>query len=353
MNHVTGLRGLLGALEVDALLLTSPISQRYAVGYSFSDGYVLITEANAYLITDFRYLEEAELMTDDAITVVAPKSMTEFIEDALADIGAKRIGYEDHAVTCAEFSSIFGLLSPEPVPIGDRIEGLRAVKDAEEIALIRRAQSITDAAYSHILGILTPEMTEVDVVLELEFFMRRAGADGIAFPTIAVSGAASALPHGLPSRTKLSRGFLTMDFGAAFGGYCSDMTRTVSLGKATPEMKHLYETVRCAQTLGIEAIAAGIEGRLVDGAARSYIDGAGYRGLFGHSFGHGVGLEIHEAPRLSARSALPLAAGNVVTAEPGIYRVGEYGCRIENMGCITAAGFENFTSSPTDLVELF
>ena len=353
MNHISKIRGLFDAADIDAILLTSPVSQRYAVGYAFSDGYVLITGSAAYLVTDFRYLEEAEKLTDPEITVVAPSSMLEFIEGTLIGDGAGRIGYEDRALTCADFARIFEDLPGVAVPIGGGIEDLRAVKDSSEIAMIRMAQSITDAAYQHILKTLTPSMTEVDVVLELEFFMRRAGAEGIAFPTIAVSGASSALPHGLPSRNTLSRGFLTMDFGAMYGGYCSDMTRTVSLGKATQEMKRLYETVRHAQELGIEAIAAGIEGHLVDGAARSFIDSQGYAGLFGHSFGHGVGLEIHEAPRLSSRSSIPLAAGNVVTAEPGIYRIGEYGCRIENMGLVTEDGFENFTASSTELLELF
>ena len=196
-------------------------------------------------------------------------------------------------------------------------------------------------------------MTEIDVALELEMFMRRAGADAIAFQTIAVSGAKSALPHGVPAATPLSRGFLTMDFGAAVGGYCSDMTRTVALGKASAEMKGIYNTVLEAQALGIAAICDGVPCALVDAAARSHIDGAGYRGLFGHSFGHGVGLEIHEAPRLSSRNRGPLRAGNAVTAEPGIYRIGECGCRIEDMGIVTEDGFMNLTRSPKELIELF
>lgn len=200
---------------------------------------------------------------------------------------------------------------------------------------------------------MTPNMTEIDVALELEFFMRKNGADGVAFQTIAVSGPASALPHGTPSATKLRRGFLTMDFGASLGGYASDMTRTVILGTATPEMKLMYRTVWEAQELGMEAICAGVSGALVDGAARAHIEGRGYTGMFGHSFGHGVGLEIHEEPRLSQRNALPLAAGNVVTAEPGIYCEGVFGCRIENMGLVTETGFECFTKSKKDMIELF
>lgn len=353
MNHVSALRSLLTRLEADALLLTSETSQRYATGFPFSDGYVLITGRAAYLLTDFRYAEEAERSVDPGITVEAPGSFTEFFSDLFRTEGILRLGYEDRAMTCAAFRELQEKLSFEPVPIGEGIEELRAVKDAEEIALIRRAQDITDRAFSHILSVITPDMTETDVVLEMEFFMRREGAEEIAFPTIAVSGAASAVPHGLPSGNKLSRGFLTMDFGARVGGYCADMTRTVVLGRATPEMRRLYQTVLEAQRLGMEAICEGVPASLVDAAARSYIDSCGYKGLFGHSFGHGVGLEIHEAPRVSSRSRLPLMAGNVITAEPGIYRMGEYGCRIENMGVVTADGFDSFTKSTTELIELF
>ena len=353
MNHIKGLRTILPKIGAEALLLSSEISQRYAVDFAFSDGYVLITERAAYLVTDPRYLEEASGAVDGGITVIAPKSRTEFIFDTLSTEGITHLGIEDRALTLSEHEELFAGKEISTVPIGKEIEALRAVKDEGEIARIRAAQAITDAAFSHILSALTPTMSEVDVVLELETFMRRNGADGIAFPTIVVSGASSSLPHGLPSHRPLSRGFLTMDFGASVGGYSSDMTRTVVLGRATEEMKRLYQTVLTAQELGIEAIAPGVEGVLVDGAARAHIDREGYAGLFGHGFGHGVGLEIHEAPRLSIRAREPLCVGNVVTAEPGIYRTGEYGCRIENMGLVTQDGFDCFTKSTKELIELF
>ena len=353
MNHVAKLQALLASSEAEAMLLTSEVSQRYAVGFHFSDGFVLLLQDKTYLITDFRYREEAMREVDGSITVITPTVAIDFIRDTLRDARVSRLMYEDFATTCAAYTALLAPLGLTLVPIGEAIQTLRAVKDAEEIECIRRAQAITDAAYTHILSVLTPTMTEVDVVLELEFFMRRHGADGVAFPSIAVSGASSALPHGLPSRRPLSRGFLTMDFGALVNGYASDMTRTVSLGKATAEMKHIYATVLEAQHLGIEAIAAGVPGKLVDAAARTHINAAGYRGLFGHSFGHGVGLEIHEMPRLSARSDLPLAVGNVVTAEPGIYREGSCGCRIEDMGVVTEEGFWDLTASSKELIELF
>ena len=353
MNHVKQLAALLFASEAEAMLLTSEISQRYAVGFPFSDGFVLLLPDKTYLITDFRYREEAMKHVDPSVTVITPTVAIDFIRDTLRDAGAHRLMYENRALTCAVYEELLLPLGVELVPARGGIEALRAIKDEEEIDCIRRAQAITDAAYSHILSMLTPTMTEVDVVLELEFFMRRSGADGIAFPSIAVSGAASALPHGLASRKPLSRGFLTMDFGATVNGYASDMTRTVSIGKATPEMKRIYDTVLEAQRLGIEAITEGVAGKIVDAAARTHINAAGYRGLFGHSFGHGVGLEIHEMPRLSARSEALLVAGNVVTAEPGIYVEGECGCRIEDMGVVTADGFWDLTASSKEMIEVF
>ncbi|MBQ2718691.1 MAG: aminopeptidase P family protein [Clostridia bacterium] len=353
MNHIKGLCTLLSSLDAEALLLTSEISQRYATGFPFSDGFVVITEGESWLVTDFRYQEEATRRCRDAFTVVAPPSQSEFLRELFSEKGISRVGLEDKTLSHANYQTLTDLLGITPIPIGEGIEALRAVKDSGEIAAVRRAQALTDAAFSHILSALTPKMTEVEVALELEFFMRRAGADGIAFPTIAVSGTSSSLPHGVPARTPLSRGFLTMDFGAVVDGYASDMTRTVVLGKATAEMKRLYATVLEAQRRGMEAIAAGVDATLVDGAARSHIDAEGYRGLFGHSFGHGVGLEVHEAPRLSSRVRSPLVAGNVVTAEPGIYQPGIGGCRIENMGVVTENGFDVFTASTTELIELF
>ena len=191
MNHINGLRTILTEKEIDALLLTSPISQRYAVDYAFTDGYVLVTEKDAYLITDFRYKEEAEHSVDSVITVVTPPSGREFVLDMLSDGAIASIGIEDRNMTLYDYESMFADKGVQAVKIGNAIEKLRAVKDEEEIRRIRAAQAITDAAYDHILSVMTPNMTEIDVALELEFFMRRHGADGVAFQTIAVSGPAS------------------------------------------------------------------------------------------------------------------------------------------------------------------
>ena len=235
------------------------------------------------------------------------------------------------------------------------LAALRATKDEEELVAIAKAQAITDAAFSHILGFLKPTVREIDVALELEYFMRREGADGIAFNTIAVSGSASSLPHGVPRDLPLEKGFLTMDFGARVGGYCSDMTRTVVIGRADAEMKRLYQTVLSAQQAALDLAAVGVRCRDMDLAARAIIDGAGYQGCFGHSLGHGVGLDVHEAPRLARRTSEleVLLPGHVVTVEPGIYLKGKYGCRIEDMIAVKDDGsVENLTKSTKDLIEI-
>ena len=200
---------------------------------------------------------------------------------------------------------------------------------------------------------MTPDMTEIEVALELEFFMKRSGAESLAFETIAVSGDASALPHGKPRNLKLLPGFFTMDFGAVVDGYCSDMTRTVIIGRADDEMRRLYSTVLSAQREALDVICEGMECHLVDTIARNIINGSGYSGCFGNGLGHGVGMYIHEAPRLSPRGDAKLRAGQVVTVEPGIYITGKYGCRIEDMVAVTTNGCRNFTKSPKELIELF
>lgn len=353
MNHLPVLFALMERLECDAMLLTSQTSIRYAVGVSFEDGCVLLSGGNTYLLTDPRYYDDLKVKVDGGVTVLSPPTIKEFLCDFFGGDKVLRLGYEDRELSCANFHSLQKIILFEGIPVSELLAQLRAVKDEAEVACIRSAQRITDAAFSHILSCLTPQMTEVEVALELEYFMRRNGAEAASFPTIAVSGAASALPHGVPSPKTLVAGFLVMDFGASFNGYASDMTRTVVLGKATPEMRRLYNTVLEAQKEGMAAIRAGVPGFTPDAAARRYIEEGGYTGLFTHSFGHGVGLEVHEEPRLSPRSCALLTRGNVVTAEPGIYRVGEGGCRIENMGLVVEGGFDVFTKSSTELIELF
>lgn len=336
----------------DAYLMTSALNIRYISGVDYTDGFLLITGEHAYLLADSRYIEAVGRSADKQFEVVLLAGKRADIIRSLVPSGSA-IGYEDNVMTCAELSSLEASL-PEYTfkAAGGLAEVLRNVKDDTEKQNIIKAQRITEGAFDYILGIISPEMTEREVALELEYHMRKHGADGIAFDTIAVSGGASSLPHGVPSDRKLQRGFLTMDFGAKYNGYCSDMTRTVCIGKPDGEMKRLYDTVLEAQTAAIEFISAGRKCSDCDKAARDIIDKAGYEGRFGHSLGHGVGLYIHEGIHLSSLSGERLEAGNVVTAEPGIYIEGKYGVRIEDMLYVTESGNEDLTKVDKKLLVL-
>ncbi len=341
-----------------AALISSPQNRFYLSRFQYDDGYLLIFREKAYLLTDFRYAEAAGMRADPAFLILCPEGgMIEAVRDLMKEQRASTLLLEgEHATVAlrARFESALGDISLH-TGASAILAKLRAVKDECELNAIARAQEITDAAFTHILGFLKPSMREIDVALELEYFMRQQGAEGIAFDTIAVSGTASALPHGVPRDLPLEKGFLTMDFGARVGGYCSDMTRTVVIGKADAEMKRLYHTVLSAQRAALEMAAEGASCRALDLAAREIIEGAGYRGCFGHSLGHGVGIDIHEAPRLSrgAGERDVLLAGHVVTVEPGIYITGKHGCRIEDMIAVNPDGsIRNFTKSSKELIEI-
>ena len=354
MEKLTKIRSAMKNAGLEAILLNDEINQHYATGFPFTDGYVLITAKSAHIITDFRYTEDAHLHADPAFNVIAPESRRDTVKDILTGEGVTTLGYENTVLSCADFSLLQKNLPFEFIPMNDMMSGLRELKDADEIEAIGRAQKLTDGALAHLLSMITPTMTEIDVALELELYMRRHGAEGIAFDTIAVSGDSSSLPHGKAQNRPLQKGFLTMDFGAKLNGYCADMTRTVCIGRADKDMKRLYDTVLSAQKAALAEITVGKLTREVDAAARDLIDAAGYRGAFGHGLGHGVGMYVHEAPRLSPKAGdTPLQIGHVVTVEPGIYLSGKYGCRIEDMVAITENGVLNFTKSPKDLIELF
>lgn len=355
MNRTDRLREKMAQNGWDAVIVSSEINQRYLSRYPFTDGLLLITLSNAELLTDFRYREDAEKKADRLYTVVTPDRRFSHIREFFDADGVKTVGFENGTLSCAEFERFKKQLPGyEFTGIDDTIEHLREIKDEGELNDIARAQDAADAALSHLLSVIKPEMTEIEVALELEFFMRRSGAEGVSFETIAVSGSASSLPHGKPRNIKLQKGFLTLDFGALNNGYCSDMTRTFSVGRADAEMKKLYNTVLKAQTAGLAYLCEGADCKEADRVAREIIDAEPeYRGTFGHSLGHGVGMFIHEAPRLSTASTAKLAVGNVVTVEPGIYLPGKYGCRIEDMVAVTEDGIRNFAHSPKELIELF
>ncbi len=359
MSHLSSLQEALRSRNTDGILISSELNQRYLTDFPFSDGYVLVSAEEAVLITDPRYDEAAKEAVREMQTVCtrAGQSMLSALTQQILRMGIRRLTVEDASLSYASYQRLAKELPDGTLQTGGSalLGTLRAVKTPEELARMARAQAITDAAFAHILGLLTPNMTEGEVALELDFFMRRQGAEDTAFSTIAVSGTASSLPHGVPRACKLQPGFLTMDFGAKVEGYCSDMTRTVCIGRATEEMKKVYKTVLTAQRCALDFIREGASCREADRVARDVITFAGYGPHFGHSLGHGVGMYIHEGPSLSGKADgdAVLRRGNVVTVEPGIYLPGRFGCRIEDMVAIDCDGsVRNFTKSPKDLLEL-
>ncbi len=340
--------------STDAILVTHKKNQYYLTHFEFDDGYVLVTRDRAYLITDFRYIEAAKAEADPVYTVLMmdndPKPL---FADLLSQHCIQTVAFEESHVSVSELESLKNLLGNlSLIPSGGAIEGMRIYKDADEIARMTQAQRIAEAAFDHILGFITPDKTELDVALELEFYMRAHGAKATSFDTIAVSGTASSRPHGVPRPIKLEKGFLTMDFGALYQGYCSDMTRTVVLGQCTDEMRRVYDTVLNAQLAALDAYAIGKTGEELDAVARRVIYSAGYEGCFGHGLGHGVGMDIHEAPRVKEGFTVPMAPGHVVTCEPGIYLEGKFGVRIEDMVAFTESGPVNLTKAPKELIVL-
>ena len=357
MTQLTRFQAALKENGADAALISSELNIRYLCGFNYTDGYLLILRDAAYLLTDFRYIEAVRAAVTGFEIIMPNEPMLKKAASLMKQHGAKTLIVEEQALSMAMHEKLIGIFDGVEIKAGasDILLSNRKVKLAYELDLIDKAQQITDAAFDHILGYITPERTELDVALELEFFMRSHGAEALAFETIAVSGKASSLPHGVPSSNKLSKGFLTMDFGAKYQGYCSDMTRTIVLGRADDDMKKIYNIVLSAQKATLDALCEGMVCRDADKIARDIIANAGYGKNFGHSLGHGVGMFIHELPRLAYSSPedVKLCRGNVVTVEPGIYLEGKYGCRIEDMVAIDLDGsVRNFTKSPKELIEL-
>ena len=346
---------LLEEKGADCALFLDVVSIRWLTRFAASDGAAVVDRTGVRLLVDPRYYAAAKdakaagRLFDD----VCPEPFSGGLLAALASLSGRRVLLDSARVTVRTAERLRGPVGGELLFCDDVCGPARRVKDAFELDCIRRAQAVTDAAFAHILGFLRPGLTETQVAAELEYFCRRSGADGMAFETIAVSGNKSAYPHGVPGDVPLSaNAFLTMDFGARVDGYCSDMTRTVVLGRATPEMKRIYDTVLTAQEKAIAAVRGGVPCSAVDAAARTHIDACGYAGLFGHSTGHSLGLEIHERPAFSAACADPAAPGTVMTVEPGVYVEGLGGVRIEDMVLVTETGCENLTRSPKQLIEL-
>ena len=348
-------------LELDeAVLITSDINRSYLTGFRSSAGLLVIFKNSAYFFLDFRYMEMAQIarnkcMIPTEISIIPIKNGPyQNVGVLFQEKGIRRYQFEDYSVSykkALDMKSMFPTL--EQNCLGNAVENLRKVKSQKELNKIIQAQKITDEAFSYILGIISPRMTERELALELDFHVLKLGAEAMAFETIVVSGQNSALPHGRPQDNPLTpNGFITIDFGAQLDGYCSDMTRTVSLGKADEPMKKVYSTVLDAQNAAFSVIKGGVAGNVVDDAARRVINKAGYEGCFGHSLGHSLGMLVHESPNFAPTYNTPINTGAVMSVEPGIYLNQTYGVRIEDIVYVTADGFINLTQSPKNLLEL-
>lgn len=357
MSRLTTIKNLLKERNIDAIYITSPENHRYLCGFHNPDGQLLITKNKSYVFADFRYIEAANRECDPAFEVIMPDGTKDTaLRRFVFENGVKVLGVEEDNLTLAAYNEIKEALEGcEIVGAADIPAQMRIIKEDKEIECIVKAQRIAERAFDRLLRSMTPDMTETEAAAELEYLMKKEGAEGISFETIAVSGGNSSSPHGVPRNVKIEKGFMTFDFGALINGYHSDMTRTVVIGKADEEMKRLYNTVLKAQRDVLDVITEGASNFEMDKIARDVIEGAGYHGRFGHSLGHGVGLLIHEKPNLAPKSHkdMVLRAGEVVTVEPGIYIEGLYGCRIEDMVAITKGGAVNLTECPKELIELF
>ena len=347
---------ILTNVDVDAVLITDPYNLRYYTGFRGGEGVSLISKSSKVLITDSRYTEAAEKECYDGFKVRQfgnGISTISIIKEYISSDGINFLGFEDMSISYSDYQKFSGGLGCEMKPIKDALLIPRQIKSPEEIELLREAEHIGDMAFDDILGILKPGMTELEVAAEIEYSMKRHGAEGLSFDTIAASGVNSSMPHAIPSTKKLENGdFLTMDFGCIYKGYCSDMTRTVCIGKASDEQKEIYNIVLSAQLAVLDNLKPGMMCKDVDRIARDYINAQGYGDYFGHGLGHGVGLYIHESPAFNTRDTSIIKPSMVETDEPGIYLPGKFGVRIEDMILITENGCEPLARSPKELIEL-
>jgi Xaa-Pro aminopeptidase len=353
MEKIEKLRSNFSTLGIDGMLITSPFNRRYISNFTGSAGVVLISEEKAQFLTDFRYIEQASKQCQGFEIIKITGSIPEEVAQQAKKLGIQKLGFEEDFLSYSSFKLYAKEIESELVPFSGIIEKLRLIKTDAEIKILKVAADIADAAFKHILDFLRPGKTELEVSNELEFFMRRAGATSSSFDTIVASGYRSALPHGVASDKVIEAGdIVTMDYGCYYNGYVSDITRTVAVGEPDAKLKEIYDIVLEAQLLGMAGIKPGMTGREADAITRDYITEKGYGEYFGHSTGHGIGLEIHEGPGLSMKSDVILEPGMVVTCEPGIYIPGLGGVRIEDDTLITKDHNEALTHSTKELIIL-
>lgn len=340
--------------EHTAALVTSEINARYFTLFNYTDGAVLVTKHEAYLLCDFRYIEAAQKCASAEVTVVQFKKLYDTINDIILEKNIKSLMIEEETVTVARLAELRDCLSAELLSdsgLSRQIRAIRVIKNAREVELITKAQRITERALTELLNYVKPGVTEREMSVELEHLIHVYGGERIAFELITVAGANTSLPHGVPTDYVVRDGdFFTFDIGSVYEGYHSDMTRTFAVGHATDKMREIYDIVYQAHLQAAEKIVAGNTTADVDIAARDYIESKGYGAYFGHSTGHGVGLEIHEDPRVYKTDTTVLKDGMVITDEPGIYLPGEFGVRIEDMFLVQGDKAVDLALIPKELV---
>lgn len=347
------LRAQFNEHQIDAMLVTNPINVSYLSGFTGDDSYILVTKDEAIFLTDARYTEQVKHETEGFRLVERKSTLLEEVIREVKETNVKTVGFEEEYVTFATYQLFEKYIDAKMVGVAGSIEKLRLIKTPEEIKIIKVACGIVDQTFDYILSFIKPGMTELQVSNEMEHHMRKLGAKSSSFDTIVASGWRSALPHGTATDKIIEKGdIVTLDFGALYNGYISDTTRTIAVGEPSDQLKEIYDIVLNAQIHGVDALKPGMTGKEADAVTRDYITKHGYGEAFGHSTGHGIGREVHEAPGLSHRSSTVLQPGMCVTCEPGIYIPGVGGVRIEDDVLITETGHEVLTRSKKDLIIL-
>lgn len=337
----------------DAVLISSETNRRYFTGFASDAGYLFVTRSQAWLLTDFRYTEAARREVKD-VNVLEFRKLSETLGTIISENNIRTVALEGSGFNLNEAARIEKMLEPAAVVKNEKLDEavgkLRIVKTSSEVEKIMQAQRITERALEETLPLVKEGVMERDIALELEYRIKKLGAEDISFDLITIAGANTSMPHGVPGENRIRKGdFITFDIGALYKGYHSDMTRTYAFGDVTEKQKRVYKTVYEAQQLGLDTVRAGIAAGDVDKAARDYIYQAGFEGCFGHSTGHGVGLDIHELPTVSSGNDTILQSGMVITVEPGIYLAGEFGVRIEDTVVVTSDGYINLCTLPKEL----
>jgi Xaa-Pro aminopeptidase len=351
-KRLQNLKELMRKKNIEAFVIYKPVNVTYITGFTGDDSVALVTHDKAIFITDGRYTEQAQKEVKDFEVIEHKTGIKEVLKEYIKTLGIKKLAFEE-SISYGQYRELKEFLEIELIPQANLVETLRMVKDEEEIENIKKAQNITDKAFEYLLNFIKVGMTEKEVALELEYFMKKQGAEDLSFDTIVASGKRSSLPHGKASEKVIEKGdFVTIDFGCKVNGYCSDMTRTIVMGKANEKQKEIYNIVLEAQQKAIANLKAGLTSKEADLLARSVIEEKGYGKYFSHSLGHGVGLEVHEAPSLSFKKEEILKEGAIVTVEPGIYIPYFGGVRIEDMVLLKEDGVINLTKSSKYLIEL-